>query len=218
MRKGFLWALAGAAVGFTIGYFTGKASGKKEEAPEETADKCEEPEQTEYDNTSDKFRDYTDIAKDYEGADTDGDKVVEPIDVELVKKMVENANKPIDHSKSKLKTAVIPEENKDIEVISPDEFTQEERYDEEQLTYFSDDVLIDGDYKPLSHVEVLRKVGDEALDSFGTYDDDCVYVRNNVEKMLYEIVRDERSSEEVLVSESDAMDEISNQLEDFEWP
>lgn len=75
-----------------------------------------------------------------------------------------------------------------IEVIPPDEFGDNDEYDLISITYYANKILTDdGDY-PIDDPESI--VGTEALNSFGEYEQDAVYVRNDERKCYYEILRD----------------------------
>lgn len=81
-----------------------------------------------------------------------------------------------------------------IEVIPPDEYgangENEEYidYDLISFTYYADNVLTDDGDFPIDDPEAI--VGPDALDSFGEWEDDAVYVRNDDRKCFYEILRD----------------------------
>ena len=73
-------------------------------------------------------------------------------------------------------------------VIPPDEFGNDDEYDLIGLTYYANGVLTDdGDY-PIEDTDLV--VGPEALKSFGEYEEDTVYVKNDERKCYYEICRD----------------------------
>lgn len=80
-------------------------------------------------------------------------------------------------------------------VISPDEFGEEEGYGTESLTYYADGVLTDDYDNPIKDVE--RMVGEESLTHFGEYEDDSVFVRNDIDKTDYEILKDVRKYSEI---------------------
>lgn len=80
-------------------------------------------------------------------------------------------------------------------VISPDEFDEYEYYEVETLTYYADGVLTDWYDEPIEDVE--EYIGKDALNRFGEYEKDTVYVRNDVHKSDYEIQRDTRKYSEV---------------------
>lgn len=75
-------------------------------------------------------------------------------------------------------------------VISPEEFGELDDYDKFSLILYSDGVLTDEDDNVVDDVE--NTVGHESLNTFGQYEDDSVYVRNDALKHDYEILLDER--------------------------
>lgn len=75
-------------------------------------------------------------------------------------------------------------------VISPDEFGDDEEYDQQELTFYSDGILADEDDTILNIDEV---VGKDAIKHIGDYEDDAVHVKNEARKVYYEILVDERS-------------------------
>lgn len=80
--------------------------------------------------------------------------------------------------------------------ISPNEFGDDPDYDLITMTYYTDDVLADdSDYRVDN---IGETVGDEFVEHFGEYDDDAVYVRNDLTKCYYEILRSLKSYSEVL--------------------
>lgn len=76
----------------------------------------------------------------------------------------------------------------DIFVISPEEFGEYENYDEIDLTYYKDQILTDDSNEIIEDPEDL--IGDEALNRFGEFEDDLVFVRNDRLKAYYEICKD----------------------------
>lgn len=74
-------------------------------------------------------------------------------------------------------------------VISPEEFG-ENGYKTVSLTYYEDDVLTDERGKIIKDVDTV--VGKDSLSTFGQYEDDSVFVRNDKHKTDYEILADER--------------------------
>lgn len=78
-------------------------------------------------------------------------------------------------------------------VISPDEFGEMDGYAQISLTYFADGVVADEDDEPLDDPDEI--IGD-ALDHFGEYEDDSVYVRNDAKRCDYEILKDNRKFHE----------------------
>lgn len=79
--------------------------------------------------------------------------------------------------------------------IMPEEVGTMDGYDLIDLTYYADGVLEDENYEIV--VDVAETVGVESLNSFGEYDDDVVFVRNDKRKIDYEIVRDPRNYSDV---------------------
>lgn len=74
-------------------------------------------------------------------------------------------------------------------VISPEEFGEFEDYEKISLIYYADEVLADENDEIVDDVEDI--VGD-ALNHFGEYEDDSVFVRCDERKCDYEILLDNR--------------------------
>lgn len=92
------------------------------------------------------------------------------------------------YTKNEKKGGSDPMNENKIEVISPDEFGDNDEYDLISLTYYANKILTDdGDFE-IEDPETI--VGTEALTSFGEYEQDAVYVRNDERKCYYEILRD----------------------------
>ncbi len=99
---------------------------------------------------------------------------------------------------SDIPTVEEPEEESYSEipyVIPPEEFDEIEGYNTIGLSYFADEVLTDDDYSIIENVEDI--VGKDSLKTFGRYEDDSVYVRNDRLKCDYEILKDERRFEDI---------------------
>lgn len=79
-------------------------------------------------------------------------------------------------------------------VISPEEFMTSE-YEASTLLYYADGVLADDDNNIIA--DYKRLIGPNALECFGQYQDDTVYVRNDKEKRDYEIMLDAREFSKV---------------------
>ena len=75
-------------------------------------------------------------------------------------------------------------------VISPDEFGEIEGYTQISLAYFDDGILSDENGVIIDEPEDI--VGD-ALNHFGEYEEDSVFVRSDPKRCDYEILRDLRS-------------------------
>lgn len=82
------------------------------------------------------------------------------------------------------------------EIIPPDEFGENEEYDTVSLLYFADNFLTDENYELVLDLE--NTITEEALDHFGEWEDDSVFVRNDRLKIYYEILKDQRYFEEVI--------------------
>lgn len=112
------------------------------------------------------------------------------------------SNAPVDPDEMLSDLGYINEEKEEDDmaegpyVISPDEFGEKD-YNMVTLTYYNDRVLADRFEERIENPEEL--VGDEALGSFGEYEDDAVYVRNDALKTDYEILLDMRDYSEVAV-------------------
>lgn len=79
--------------------------------------------------------------------------------------------------------------NNNIYVISPEQY-QDSEYDAESLIWYSDKVLTDSDGNVIHDINSL--IGPEALSTFGRYEDDVVYVRDDNKHIDYEIIWDAR--------------------------
>lgn len=90
-------------------------------------------------------------------------------------------------------------ENKEDEmegpyVIPPEEFDEND-YQTESLTYWADKVLTDDYGNIIEDVESL--VGEDSLTHFGEYEDDSVFVRNDLLQVDFEILIDTRNYHDV---------------------
>lgn len=81
-------------------------------------------------------------------------------------------------------------------VISPDEFGENDDYEKFSLTYYADQVLADDNDDIIEDIEAT--VSYEALSHFGEYEDDSVFVRNDIRKCDYEILLDHRKYSDVV--------------------
>lgn len=89
-------------------------------------------------------------------------------------------------------------------VISPKEF-DENGYDICTLTYYKDDILLnDDDGTVIPDPE--RFFGDDWKTHFGDYENDAVHFRNDEEGVDYEIIKSERTFEEVYRDEENEED------------
>ena len=79
-------------------------------------------------------------------------------------------------------------------VIAPYDFGELDDYRKFELTYYADDVLEDEDYNIIEDSEEL--LGRDSLTTFGEYEDDSVFVRNEKLRADFQILRDPRTYEE----------------------
>ena len=80
-------------------------------------------------------------------------------------------------------------------VIQPSDFGEFDDYEKISLTYTADGVLLDDMNEIVDDIE--ETVGEDSLEHFGEYEDDSVYVRNDVKKCDYEILLDQRCYKEI---------------------
>jgi hypothetical protein len=81
-------------------------------------------------------------------------------------------------------------------VIAPEEFGDLDDYETISLTYYADQILADDNDVIVDDVEDV--VGFDSLNSFGEYEDDSVFVRNDRFKCDYEILLDQRKYSSVI--------------------
>lgn len=80
-------------------------------------------------------------------------------------------------------------------VIPPEQFGDDEDYEQISLTYYADGVLADENDEVIEDAE--DAIGIDSLNHFGEYEDDSVFVRNDTRKCDYEILLDQRTYSEV---------------------
>lgn len=85
-------------------------------------------------------------------------------------------------------------------VISPEEF-DENGYKTKTLFYYNDDVVTDDRGKVLSENSIERLIGKDSLTTFGQYESDSVFVRNDDLKTDYEILADDRNYHEMFMGD-----------------
>lgn len=78
-------------------------------------------------------------------------------------------------------------------VITPEQYEDSVDYTKVSLTWYSDEVLEDDWGNVLEPDDVI---GRDALTTFGQYENDSVFVRDNDEQIDYEVLRDTRSYKE----------------------
>ena len=82
-------------------------------------------------------------------------------------------------------------------VITPEQFGEYNEYGTKTLTYYSDNVLTDEIDNPITSDEMVTMIGPDALDHFGEYEDDSVYIRDEMNEMDYEILKSEKKFSEI---------------------
>lgn len=82
-------------------------------------------------------------------------------------------------------------------VITPEEFGEYNEYGTKTLTYYADNVLTDEIDNPITSEEMVTMIGPDALDHFGEYEDDSVYIRDETNEMDYEILKSEKMFSEI---------------------
>lgn len=79
-------------------------------------------------------------------------------------------------------------------VISPYDFGELDDYSQVELTYYADGTLEDEDYNIVTDADEL--IGRDSLYTFGEYEDDAVFVRNERLRADFQILKDYRTYEE----------------------
>lgn len=82
-------------------------------------------------------------------------------------------------------------------VITPEQFGEYDEYGTKTLTYYADNVLTDEIDNPITSEEMVTMIGPDALDHFGEYEDDSVYIRDEMNEMDYEILKSEKKFSEI---------------------
>ena len=79
-------------------------------------------------------------------------------------------------------------------VISPYDFGELDDYNQIELTYYLDGILEDEEYNIITDADEL--IGPDALTTFGEYEDDSVFVRNERLRTDFQILKDYRTYDE----------------------
>lgn len=117
---------------------------------------------------------------------TDEDKVKESTDSDTYKSILNKQG----YANYSVKEEKKGEQEMKPYVIAPEQFGDNSEYEQISLTYYADCVLTDENDDVVEEVE--ETVGFESLNHFGEYEDDSVFVRNDVKKCDYEILLDTR--------------------------
>ena len=125
-----------------------------------------------------------------------GIKTNDDHEVRTYETIVDDSDYRVRNFNDKLNEEVNPVDKEKPYVIPPEEFGEVEEYEQVSLTYYADGYLTDEDDELIDDVEGI--VGEDSLTHFGEYEDDSVFVRNDRLLCDYEILRDERTLEEVM--------------------
>lgn len=90
-------------------------------------------------------------------------------------------------------------------VISPYDFGELDGYSQVELTYYADGTLEDEDYNIVTDVDEL--IGSDSLFTFGEYEDDAVFVRNDRLRADFQILKDYRTYEQARSVGPDQVDD-----------
>lgn len=174
--KNVLYFLAGAAVGSIVTYKVVMSRfeiiGDEEEINEESTDKPQEEKKESKDSSEDLKR-CAEIIK------------------EQGYKTYSNPNVPPEEDDCN--EGEIDMENGDIRILTPDEFAEDMAYDTETWFLYTDGVVTDAYHHVIEDPKAY--IGD-AIDHFGEYEEDSVFIRNSETMVDYELLRDSQSWEE----------------------
>lgn len=92
-------------------------------------------------------------------------------------------------------------------VISPYDFGEKDGYSQVELTYYADGTIEDEDYNIVNNAEVDELIGRDSLYTFGEYEDDAVFVRNERLRADFQILKDYRTYEEARRAGPDQVDD-----------
>jgi len=76
-------------------------------------------------------------------------------------------------------------------VIAPEEFGEDNSYGTKTLTYYADNILTDEIDNPITE-DLDIMLGPDALSHFGEYEDDSVYIRDEINEIDYQILKSEK--------------------------
>ena len=97
------------------------------------------------------------------------------------------------------------EVKKEPYVIAPYDFGEVDGYSTVELTYYMDGILEDDEYHIVTDADEL--IGPKALNTFGEYEDDSVFVRNDYLRTDFQILKDYRTYDEAKHIGPDRVDE-----------
>lgn len=120
------------------------------------------------------------------------EEVVEEVK-EVVQEIKNDSNKRTYVNYNKLASTYKPQEEPtrfdDPFIIDPSEFGEDPEYDTMTLTYFADGVLVDDVDEVIEEPDIV--VGLENLKVFEEFGASSIYVRNDIYKTDYEVIRDD---------------------------
>lgn len=174
MKKG-LWFVLGAAAGSFVTWYIMRKRNEEVEPEEEI--------------------DYETIKENYSQNKEEEDRFTEEVLFENMRMATSYTDKPplVNYVQEISKNNY---SQNDIYVISPDQFGEIDDYERCTLTYYADGTLADENDDIVDDIE--ETVVEDFADHFGEYEEDSVYVRNDIRNCDYEILTDLRTYDEVL--------------------
>lgn len=163
--KSFLMLLAGVGIGVGVSWVYHK--NKYEQLVEE-----------ELESVREHSRKYT--KEDYDKANRKEDASRQPISKD---EAIKNYNEVIKDN------AYSHEPEKDIFIVTPDDFSTIPGYDADSLNYHTNDIISNDDEEEVDVEDLLGMTALEIKDHFGQYEEDAVYIRNTLLHTDYEILR-----------------------------
>ena len=105
---------------------------------------------------------------------------------DIYKRLLEQSHYKAEETPEKQETASAPV------VIPPEEFDDNQDYDNYTITYYEKSgVFTDDADTPIDDTEVAKALGVQILRHFGEYEDDRICVRNDNQRAYYEVLLDE---------------------------
>lgn len=182
---------AGATVGSAVTYLLVKK-------------RCEQKAQEEIDKVVDEFYNREITIEDVvtaaveEGIDVnfcvEPKETEEPVDEKEEYEDIVKGEKYVSYAQEKLGKKEEKNDMKRPYVIPPEEYGECD-YATVSLWYWADGVITNERNKIIKNVEEL--VGENVASHFGEYEEDSVFIRNEVQEIDYEILRDERRFSEI---------------------
>lgn len=202
MNRGLCFLL-GAAVGAVAAYFVTKAHYEQEFEfeefdPEEYRER-KEREQDQEESAEPIREDYINPRKLSESNLNKPSimEYAERIRKEGYKDYTASGTKKLEKSVEEAKEVMEERGKKLIEYISPEDFGEDDNYNTTCWIYTSDGVLMDDANDEVNDVDISNTVGSDFADHFGEFEPDAVHVRNDDIEMYFEILRDERTFEQI---------------------